>query len=168
MSRRTAGSERVRIGPTGNVGIGVTSPTASLDVAAGVVMRSPFHWGQCFAAQPLYWDPSTGNIGFPDLICAVTPGKTAPLANARNVLNLSAVQFTSAGGTEVGLVPEEVSRSAKELVRFDRDGKPSGIKYEQLSVYLLEVVKQQQQQIDKLRVEPRRFLLLMLKVICKE
>jgi hypothetical protein len=151
MTFRTGGSERVRISSAGAVGIGVTSPTATLDVAGGIVERSPAHWGQCFAAQALYWDPATGNIGFPDLICEVTPGNTAPLSNVKDVLNLSAVKFTNAGATDVGLVPEEVSRSARDLVRFDKDGKPSGVKYERLSVYLLEIVKQQQKQIDELR-----------------
>ena len=51
----------------------------------------------------------------------------------------------------MGLLPEEVSRSAKDLVWLDKDGKPTGVKYEKLSVYLLEVVKQQQKQIDELR-----------------
>ena len=43
-----------------------------------------------------------------------------------------------------------------DLVIYDKEGKPDGVKYDRVSLYLLEMVKAQQRQIEALKGEIER------------
>ena len=51
---------------------------------------------------------------------------------------------------EIGLIAEDVYKLYPDLVTIDKEGKPFGIKYEKLSVVLLQAVKAQQKKISDL------------------
>jgi hypothetical protein len=53
---------------------------------------------------------------------------------------------------DVGFVAEELDEqpSLRQFVEYDDQGRPDGVKYDRLSVALLQVVKDQQSQIDRL------------------
>jgi hypothetical protein len=148
-------ANRLRITSHGGVGIGTTDPAATLDVNGSIIERSPAHWFACSTSEPLYWNPATGHIGLPDIPCGPNMRNVTQLSNSADILNLNPVKFTLDGSDvqDIGLVPEDVSKSVKDLVRFDKDGKPSAVKYDRLSLYLLEVVKTQQKAIEGLRTE---------------
>ncbi len=63
------------------------------------------------------------------------------------------IEFTYKGNTNVtfGLAAEELaSAGLTDLVLVDENGRPDGVEYEKLSVYLLEIVKQQRKRIARL------------------
>ena len=83
-----------------------------------------------------------GNVG----VGTTKPDKTLDVYGD---LGLRAVRYKlkDSGKEEVGLIAEEVDELVEELVGYDEEGKPLMVKYEKLSVYLLEVVKQQRKEL---------------------
>ncbi|MBN1510162.1 MAG: tail fiber domain-containing protein [Sedimentisphaerales bacterium] len=68
------------------------------------------------------------------------------------ILDLRPVQFQckTTGQDDVGLIAEEVAESMKDLVIYDNEGRPEAVKYDRVALYLLSVVKAQQQRIAEL------------------
>ena len=68
------------------------------------------------------------------------------------VLTLRPVRFQwkTTGQDEIGLIAEEVDEVASDLVIHDAQGRPEAVKYNKLSLYLLSVVRSQQEQIESL------------------
>jgi hypothetical protein len=66
-----------------------------------------------------------------------------------DVLALRPVSFewNSSGEPDIGLIAEEVAKVIPDLVICDTEGRPDAVKYERLSVYLLQVVKSQRDEI---------------------
>jgi hypothetical protein len=52
---------------------------------------------------------------------------------------------------DIGLIAEDVQNIAPNLVTYDENDNPIGIKYTKLSVLLLDVVKRQGQEIEELK-----------------
>lgn len=71
------------------------------------------------------------------------------------VLKLRPVSFkwNTTGVADIGLIAEDVDSTVKELVIYDKDGKPDGVKYDRLAIYLLDLIKDQQRLIDRQRSE---------------
>jgi hypothetical protein len=71
------------------------------------------------------------------------------------VLRLRPVTFdwTASGAHDLGLVAEEVAAVDPLLAIHNRDGVVEGVKYAQLSVVLINAVREQQATIDELRVQ---------------
>lgn len=69
-----------------------------------------------------------------------------------DVLGLRGVKFNvkSSGKEEIGLIAEEVYELIPDLVELNEDNLPESVKYDRVAVYLLEVVKEQQGEIDNL------------------
>lgn len=69
-----------------------------------------------------------------------------------SVLHLRGVQYNKDGkaSIESGLIAEEVAQVAPELVSF-KDGKPYGVKYTKVVVYLIEAIKELQEEIRQLK-----------------
>jgi hypothetical protein len=52
---------------------------------------------------------------------------------------------------DIGFIAEEFDEAGlKELVFYDEEGKPNGLKYDRVPLYLLEIIKQQQERIEAL------------------
>ena len=59
---------------------------------------------------------------------------------------------------DVGYVAEDFDKiGLKNLVEYDEDGRPDNLKYEKISVYILEVVKKQQKEIEELTKKVEAF-----------
>ena len=71
------------------------------------------------------------------------------------IMDLKPVSFewktTSEHG--IGLIAEDVHQLIPELVGYDKEGRPDAVRYELLSLYVLEIVKQQARTMKELRVE---------------
>jgi hypothetical protein len=79
-----------------------------------------------------------------------------PLAfDGEKLLALRPVEFKwkDSGEPGVGLVAEEVAKVIPELVTYNDKGEIEGVRYDQLAVYLLEMVKQQQRELSELQAE---------------
>ena len=70
--------------------------------------------------------------------------------NSEDVFKLRPVRFKwkKTDEEDIGLIAEEVNEVIQELVNYDKKGRPAIVEYELISVYLLKVVKQQQQKIS--------------------
>jgi hypothetical protein len=134
----------------GNVGIGTTSPTEKLDVFGTARVRSM----------------STGT-GTDVVVDAngVLLRKSSSIRYKKNIreldsnpdqiLQLNPVRFDwkTTGEVDIGLIAEEVEKAVPDLVIYDKEGKPDAVKYDKIAVYLLELVKAQQEQIDALKAK---------------
>jgi hypothetical protein len=78
-----------------------------------------------------------------------------PILDALNsIMQLSGVIYDRKDKTSVnepGLIAEEVNKVLPNLVTKDDNGNPYGIQYTKLVAYLIEAVKDQQQQIEELK-----------------
>ncbi|MFH1688035.1 MAG: tail fiber domain-containing protein [bacterium] len=129
------------------VGINTNSPTQDLDVDGNARIRNmPSGSGNSVRIDGtgvLYQQSSSRR--HKDNIRDLT-------IDASPVLQLNPVTFSwkSTGDDDFGLIAEDVAELLPQLVVYDSLGRPNGVKYDQLSVYLLGVVKQQQAAIDRL------------------
>jgi hypothetical protein len=73
--------------------------------------------------------------------------------NAEKVLELRPVtfQWATTGQEDVGLIAEEVEGVLKDLVIGDAEGRPEAVKYEKVSLYLLQVVKDLKSENESLK-----------------
>jgi endosialidase-like protein len=131
----------------GRVGIGVNDPVRELDVNGTARLRS--------------MSTGTGTT-----VHALTDGTLVKLTSSKKykkniddleidpdaVLQLRPVsfQYKSSGQEDIGLIAEEVETHLKDLVIYDAEGKADAVKYDRVALYLLEVVKAQQQRITDL------------------
>lgn len=78
-----------------------------------------------------------------------------PITNALDsILNLTGVTYDrkdKSSSNEPGLIAEEVNKILPNLVIKDTNGNPSGIQYTKIVAYLIEAIKDQQQQINELK-----------------
>lgn len=70
--------------------------------------------------------------------------------NTANVLDLQSVSFRyiELKQEDVGLIAEEVDKVIPDLVVYDKNNNPESVKYDRVSIYLLEVIKEQQGKIE--------------------
>ena len=129
----------------GNVGIGVTDPTEDLDVAGTARLRG-------IGSEAGTWT----------ILCDGT-GKLFKLVSSKRykrnieeleidsdaVLQLRPIsfQYKSSGQQDIGLIAEEVEEQLPDLVIYNNEGRPDAVKYDKVALYLLAVVKAQQEKI---------------------
>lgn len=68
----------------------------------------------------------------------------------------------ASGQTEIGFIAEEFDElGLKELVIYDAEGRPNGLKYEMISLYLLEVMKERDSEYKELNDKVERLETLL-------
>ena len=74
-------------------------------------------------------------------------------ADPGNALKLRPVRFKwkKDDSADIGLIAEDVDQIIKDLVIYNADGKPEGVKYEKVPLYLLITIRDQQKQIEALK-----------------
>jgi ribosomal protein S6E (S10) len=141
----TSGSNVYRT--SGNVGIGTTEPEEKLHVN-GYAKIDSFYTGSAYDVH----------VSHTNRLIKVTSSKRYKTdifdlpVNIQDVLNLRPVQFRwkESGQKDIGLIAEEVNEIINDLVVCDQQGQPDSVKYDRLAVYLLKVIKEQQQRINDL------------------
>jgi hypothetical protein len=142
---RTAGAERLRIDNTGNVGIGTSSPTVRLQVAGDIIANSI---------------AGSSDARFKTHI--------TPIENPlQKVLQLRGVHFDwntkdfpdrkFSDQKAIGLIAQEVEKVLPEVVQTEKT--PEGYKavqYDKVVALLVEAIKEQQKQIDRLKLELKK------------
>ncbi len=134
------------------IGVRTRVPTEALDVNGNIRVRNmpvfnpqgtvydvyAFADGTFYTVQIL---PEPGN-----------PLRPRKLRSPERVLRLSPVEVTweKSNEDDVVLLPDDARTLVPELVGEKSEHDPEGIKYDKLTLYLLEVVKNQQQQITEL------------------
>lgn len=103
----------------------------------------------------MQWNQSTGEVGW-DTSSRRYKENIAPLEDDYlKILHLEPKTYTRIGGEpdrwEIGYIAEEVHElGLTRLVEYDLEGRPDGVNYEKMVLYLNEVIKRQQGRIAEL------------------
>jgi hypothetical protein len=135
---------------SGNVGIGTTDPTEKLDVDGTARLRGIL----AGSYAPVHVD-TDGKLWKESSSRRYKQSIRRLEVNSEKVLELSPVRFQwkTTHGEDVGLIAEDVEQVLPELVVLDAEGRPDAVKYDKVALYLLELVKVQQQRISALERE---------------
>jgi hypothetical protein len=133
---------------TGNLGVGATDPGQKLDVNGIVRIRS---WG----LTPTH-DVQVNADG--DL-CKVSSSRRYKKnireleSHPDKILDLKPVSFEwkTTSEQDIGLIAEDVHQLIPELVGYDKEGRPDAVRYELVSLYLLEAMKELRAENEELR-----------------
>jgi len=142
------GSTVVRVDNAGKVGIGTTSPPSKLAVP-GLYDGSGdnFYW--------LAYDNTTGKIWRVGSSGARYKGNIEPYSdNFMDILKLEPKSFTwnADNRLDFGYIADQVHEvGLRNLIMYDEEGKPDGIKLARLPVYIIEVLKTQQASLKSLQ-----------------
>ena len=73
--------------------------------------------------------------------------------DAKAVMELQPVRFRyrDTSQQDIGLIAEDVAGKITDLVIYDNQGRPEAVKYDKISLYLLSVVKNQQEENEALK-----------------
>jgi hypothetical protein len=131
----------------GWLGVGTPSPTVMLDVNGPARIRVlPTGPGTDLVAD------GSGNIMFKSSSRRYKKNIRELELSPETVLDLQPVrfQYKSTGQEDIGLIAEEVDEIAPDLVIHDLQGRPNAVKYDRVTLYLLELAREQQERIERL------------------
>lgn len=130
----------------GNVSIGTTNPVTKLTVV-GL---------QSGTGSSLVYNTSNGGIYYQSSSIRYKENIQPFIDDFSKVLKLQPKTFNykETKQKDIGYIAEELDEiGLKSLVGYDKDGLPETIHYEKITVYLVEVVKLQQKEIEQLKKE---------------
>jgi hypothetical protein len=156
--------DRMTFNRNGNVGIGTTDPTHRLEVNGTAyvgALKIETLVEAAGAAQDVCRNPSTvPESQFPFYLSGCSPSTKKHKNNIQDlppglktVTDLRPVVFNWKGDNsrDLGLIAEEVFEVEPLLVTYDDEGKPSGVKYKQLTAVLINAVKELKKESDDLK-----------------
>lgn len=149
LRSQNSGVETMTWSENGNVGIGtgVSSPTEKLDVNGTVRLRGISGGSGTDVVVDdngvLYKKVAISSRRYKTNIKRIE-------VDPQKILKLQTVGFEwkDTGKEDVGLIAEDVEKAVPDLVIYNDKGNPEGVKYDKVTLYLLEVVKAQQEKID--------------------
>jgi hypothetical protein len=155
----TDGERRIVVTDEGRVGIGTDNPDTLLRVEGTAKVMGDFSLPNIPQANGTNYVKVDNNGKLSKPVSSLRY-KTAIRdfdENAAAVLDLRPVHFNwiSTGQPDIGLIAEEVDKVLPNLVIYDKEGRPEGVKYEAVPLYLLRVVRAQQSQITALEDKHR-------------
>ena len=116
------------------------------------------------ATRPLSYQPSTGTLTT-TILSAVTITETSsivykenitPIENAlEKIMQLAGVIYDRKDGSttnEAGLIAEQVEPIIPNIVSY-KDGRPDGLNYTKLTVYLIESIKEVKKELEELKIK---------------
>ena len=132
---------------SGSVGIGITSPLDKLDVNGTARLR-----GMSSTSGTDVVVDGNGTLYRKSSSRRYKENIERLNSDPYSVFELTPVRFEwkTTGAKDIGLVAEDVVKSVPDLVILDNEGKPDAVKYDRLTLYLLELVKTQHEKISKL------------------
>ena len=138
------GNIKMVIKSDGDVGIGLTSPSEKLDVGGTARLR-----GLGSSAGTAIVADGNGKLWKLSSSKRYKTHIEALDADTDAVLKLRPVRFQwkTTGQNDIGLIAEEVEQQLSDLVIYDNEGKPDAVKYDRIALYLLDLVKAQQDKI---------------------
>ena len=145
---------------------GSTSPLFINDAGGRVTSGGVIQTRQYFIADDMnaigdyenvQWNSSTGEIGYDNSSIRYKNNVTDFYDDWEKILKLRPVKYTrgqSSKRWEYGYIAEEVDElDLKSMVSYDKEGLPHNVNYEKLILYLTEMIKSQQKEIDSIREE---------------
>jgi hypothetical protein len=156
----------------GKVGIGTSTPRSSLDIGGKCTIEAATgniftNGGLRVMGNNVYmpflidtgsmtymtWNSSTGQVGHELSSRRYKTGIESITFDTDKFMQLRPVKFRriSNGEEDFGLIAEEVDEIFPQMVPKDKDGLPESVRYDKLSVILIDIVKKQQKEIDDLK-----------------
>ncbi len=145
---RTANASRMTVSSTGNVGIGTTAAAAKLDVN-GIIHVATL--GAADNTNTLCRN-SLGQIANCNSSSLRYKADVKPFISGLDVVKrLRPISFTwrQSGGRDIGFGAEEVARVAPQFTFNNERGQIEGVRYDRISVVLVNAIKEQQTQIEQ-------------------
>jgi hypothetical protein len=153
LRSQDSGVETMTWAENGNVGIGTgaSSPTEKLDVNGTArlrVMSTGTGTNVVVDGNGVLMKNASSSLRYKKNIreLDIDPQKVCLLEPVR-------FEWKSTGEEDIGLIAEDVENVVPDLVIYDNEGKPDAVKYDKIAIYLLEVVKEQQEMISALDKE---------------
>ncbi|MGI5828287.1 MAG: tail fiber domain-containing protein, partial [Patescibacteria group bacterium] len=148
------GASKLLINNSGNVGIGTTDPSQTLDVE-GTMRLGSLVVG---SGDAFYRNATTGDI----VNSSSSQRYKKEIEDYEPVLDklldLRAVHFTwneltiSDGERDFGMIAEEVAALIPDLVIYNKEGIPEGLRYEKMGLLAIKGLQEQQLQINQLNL----------------
>lgn len=143
---RAGTRELLRVRGDGNVGIGTNNPTEKLSV---------------FGINPgvgsaLVYNTTNGNFYFTASSLRYKDNIQDFSDDFHKILQAKPKSFTwkTTKAKDIGYIAEDFDKlGLNNLVVYDKEGKPDAVKYDKLALYMLEIIKDQQKQIDELKAQ---------------
>ena len=135
-------------GLIGNVGIGTTSPDRTLTVAGRArissIPQEPSGASLCFDINGNLLQCGASSLKWKTNVCPFRSGLDI-------IQRLRPISFNwkQDGRPDIGLGAEDVAKVAPSFTFTDDKGEVTGVKYERLSMLLINAIKEQQAQIEK-------------------
>jgi hypothetical protein len=130
-----------------NVGIGITNPAYKLHVN-GTFGVSSLPFGD---RRNVQWDDTTGQFFYDNSTRRHKENITPLHTDFEKLLLAEPVTYTRPGSPdrwEIGFIAEDFDAlGLKKLVDYDKEGKPDGINYEKICVYLTAIARKQAEAI---------------------
>jgi hypothetical protein len=148
LTFRTNNGDRGIIDIDGNFGIGTRTPTEKLDVNGTARLRGISEGTGTNVVVDAFgklWKESPGNLHKENIRRLGT--------DPEKVFQLEPVKFDwkTTGVEDIGLIAEDVEKVIPDLVVYDSEGRPHGVRYDRITLYLLDVVKDLKAQNDALK-----------------
>lgn len=143
---RAGTTELLRVRGDGNVGIGTNNPTAKLSVL-GINPGG---------GSAMVYDTGNGNFYFTASSLRYKDNIQDFSDDFHKILQAEPKSFTwkTTKAKDIGYIAEDFDKlGLNNLVVYDKEGKPDAVKYDKLALYMLEIIKDQQKQIDELKAQ---------------
>ncbi|MDP2750271.1 MAG: tail fiber domain-containing protein [Nanoarchaeota archaeon] len=132
---------------------GLTVNTSTLSAGNVLEANGNIKANQCMYDKDGVMDGCTSSEKYKDNVSDVAFDKT-------KLLSLNPVSYTwndeipqMTGKRDIGLIAEDVEKQIPELVKHNEDGSPSGLKYDKIALYELELLKDHENEIAFLKSE---------------
>ena len=131
-------------------GIGTASPSFKLHVngtlAAAIMPGGDY--------QNVQWNATTGQFYQDSSSMRYKENITPLVDNFGKLLSAEPKTYTRPGAPdrwEIGYIAEDIDKlGLKNLVQYDKDGRPDGLNYDKMVLYLAEIAREQAARIEKL------------------
>ena len=132
----------------GNVGIGTASPSAKLHVAGSLKVNTMFFGDE----RNVQWDDGTKQFGYDNSSLRYKSDVKKLKIDFKSILKAEPMTYTrprKPNKWEIGFAAEQFHELGLEPLVEYMDGLPDGIRYDKVVVFLIPIIKSQEEKIEQ-------------------